>query len=309
MNPAISVIICTHNPRAAYLDRVLEGLRCQTFPLERWELLLIDNASAPSLPASLAPAWHPAARVIAEPTPGLGSARVCGMAHAVAPLLVFVDDDNVLEPDYLETAARIAEEWPRLGVWGGQSIGEFEAPPPAWAEPYLGYLALRTLDEDTWSKIPFDKQTFPFGAGMCVRRNVAERYREIAGAQGGQRLALDRKGAHLYGAVDLDISLTARDAGLGSGLFTGLRLVHLIPAARLTEDYFLRLLEDLAYSQTWMEHIRGFPKKTECRSEFLFRRYKLLRTDARSRRLALAGERGVATAEREIRAAAGGGSE
>ena len=45
-----SVIICTHNPRENYLRRVLEALRAQTLPPAQWELLLIDNASAKSLP-------------------------------------------------------------------------------------------------------------------------------------------------------------------------------------------------------------------------------------------------------------------
>lgn len=305
MNPEVSVIICTHQPKLHYFERVLESLRLQTLPPECWELLIIDNASAPPLPASLAPAWHPAAQIIAEPQPGLGSARVCGMAHSTAPLLIFVDDDNVLDPDYLEVAVRIARDWPMLGVWGGQQIAEFETPPPKWAEPYLGYLALRTLDEDVWSRIPFDKRTLPFGAGMCVRRCVADKYREITGANGSQRLTLDRQGNHLYGAVDLDISLTARDSGLGSGLFQDLKLLHLISAGRLTESYFLRLLEDLAYSQEWMEHLRGFPRKTEDRSDLLFRRYKLLRTEARARRFAQAAEQGAALARREILAIEG----
>jgi glycosyltransferase involved in cell wall biosynthesis len=45
MRPHLSVIICTHNPRKDYLERVLKALQEQTLPSESWELLLIDNAS------------------------------------------------------------------------------------------------------------------------------------------------------------------------------------------------------------------------------------------------------------------------
>ena len=38
-----SVIICTHNPRPDYFARVLDGLRNQTLPMHRWELLIVDN--------------------------------------------------------------------------------------------------------------------------------------------------------------------------------------------------------------------------------------------------------------------------
>jgi glycosyltransferase involved in cell wall biosynthesis len=41
----VSVILCTHNPRPDYLDRVLASLRGQTLPAEQWEFLLVDNAS------------------------------------------------------------------------------------------------------------------------------------------------------------------------------------------------------------------------------------------------------------------------
>ena len=40
-----SIIICAHNPRFHYLERVLAALRIQSLPYEQWELLLVDNAS------------------------------------------------------------------------------------------------------------------------------------------------------------------------------------------------------------------------------------------------------------------------
>jgi len=49
----LTVAVCTHNPRAAFLARTLAALRAQTLASERWELLLIDNASSPPV----APAW------------------------------------------------------------------------------------------------------------------------------------------------------------------------------------------------------------------------------------------------------------
>ena len=62
----ISVIICTHNPRPDYLRRVLDALKAQTLPKERWELLLIDNASNEPLSGEWDLSWHPHARHIRE---------------------------------------------------------------------------------------------------------------------------------------------------------------------------------------------------------------------------------------------------
>src|SRR5688572_8492222 len=100
----ISVIICAHNPRPHYLRRVLEALRAQTLPLEKWELLLVDNASAEPLSGRVDLTWHPNARHIHEMSLGLTHARLRGIVEAGAGLLVFVDDDNVLKIDYLEYA-------------------------------------------------------------------------------------------------------------------------------------------------------------------------------------------------------------
>ena len=99
---AISVIICTHNPRPNYLRRVLDALRRQTLPMDQWEVLIIDNASRGRLTAATWDlSWHPRARIVREEEIGLSVARMRGMKEAAADILVFVDDDNVLDPDYL----------------------------------------------------------------------------------------------------------------------------------------------------------------------------------------------------------------
>ena len=54
--------------------------------------------------------WHPHARHIREDELGLTPTRLRGIAEAEGDLLVFIDDDNILTPDYLERAAAIP--WP-----------------------------------------------------------------------------------------------------------------------------------------------------------------------------------------------------
>jgi hypothetical protein len=60
---AASVIICSHNPRADYLGRVLQALAEQTLSKTSWELLLVDNASHQPLEKSWDLSWHPRARM------------------------------------------------------------------------------------------------------------------------------------------------------------------------------------------------------------------------------------------------------
>ena len=177
--PVISVIICTHNPRPDYLTRVLEALRAQTLPVDRWELLLVDNASEQPLGGRFDLSWHPHARHVREEKTGLTHARLCGIAAAQADLLVFVDDDNVLRRDYLEAALKIAADYPQIGAWAGSCIPEFEVEPPAELRPWLAGLVIEKLKTPLWARLPRGSEATPPGAGMTVRRKVALRYREL----------------------------------------------------------------------------------------------------------------------------------
>src|SRR5262245_51400394 len=143
-----SVIICTHNPRREYLQRVMNGLKSQTLSPRDWELLVIDNASdVPLTPDAWDLSWHPRSRHFREDELGLAPARRRGMREATGDILVFVDDDNILAADYLARAVCIGSEWPMLGVWGsGITSPEFEVEPPAELIDYLGNLALRKND-------------------------------------------------------------------------------------------------------------------------------------------------------------------
>jgi glycosyltransferase involved in cell wall biosynthesis len=124
MTCALSVIICTHNPRADYFAKALAGLRAQE-PLavgQRWELLIIDNASDPSLASQIDLSWHPDARIVQEPRLGLTFARLRGCEEARNAILVFVDDDNILAPDYLRRAVERFMPTGAVSIWPSAAI-------------------------------------------------------------------------------------------------------------------------------------------------------------------------------------------
>src|ERR1700674_5079960 len=117
MQPSLSVILCAHNPRPDYLRRALDSLRSQTIQPDRWEFLLVDNASQDKLADMWDVSWHPRARHVREDELGLTAARLRGITESSGDLLVFIDDDNVLAADFLEQAAAIHARHPFLGVF------------------------------------------------------------------------------------------------------------------------------------------------------------------------------------------------
>jgi glycosyltransferase involved in cell wall biosynthesis len=251
----ISVIICSHNPRPDYLGRVLEGLKAQTLSRAEWELLLVDNASRRRLADAWDLSWHPYHAHVREDELGLTLARLRGIRESSGSLLLFLDDDNLPAPDYLERAVTIEQMYPHLGVVGAGTLEpEFEIAPAPELIPLLGRLALRTSPCSLWTNNPKDAQCVPWGAGLCVTRSIAAAYVQII-----ERLkisqVLDRHGERLFCGGDDLFSWVAARSGSGFGVFPELRITHLIGGHRLNRAYFLRLVHDHAYSHGILNYL------------------------------------------------------
>ena len=251
--PCLSVIMCTHNPKLPLLERAVAAVRGQAYPLSSFEFLIIDNCSENPVPGSFA-SWQPKGRVLCEQKLGLTHARLRGIRESVGELIVFIDDDNILDPDYLNVAAEIAVTHRQIGAFGASMKAEFEVPPPISILPYIEYLACSELARDCWSS--FDsKWATPSGGGLCVRRPVAERYVQTI-AEDPLRKALGRSGKRLSSGEDHDLALTATDMNFGVGRFSRLRLTHVIPRERLTEEYIIRLYAGIGQCTKVLEAVR-----------------------------------------------------
>jgi glycosyltransferase involved in cell wall biosynthesis len=296
----LTVIICTHNPRREVLAETLAALRAQTLALARWELLIVDNASTNGVPAALDLGWHPCVRRVHEPVPGIAAARHRALAEALrgdGRVLLFVDDDTLLAPDYLSTGLAIGARDPRLGCWGGQLLPRYEVEPPDWFPPFQKYLAIFPLDRDLVAdSFNGNHDYLPPTAGMFLLRRLAAHYFPLSTAH-PLRLML-RHGE------DTDLALSAYDCGLRTGRFQALRLVHLIPRERVTLEYLERLLEGICAGVLIVDFLRhrGLPPKPGLWLR-LRRRWQVLRLPERPSRLLAAELRGERRARALIAAA------
>jgi glycosyltransferase involved in cell wall biosynthesis len=239
----LTVAICSHNPRREYLDRVLAALRRQTLSTSEWELLLVDNASKEPL-RSCDLTWHPHHAHIREDVLGLTPARVRAIQETRTDIIVFVDDDNVLDPEYLQRVIAISARHPHLAVFGAGVIEpEFEVAPSPKVKPWLPYLAVRSIEADYWTSDPRDFRSVPCGAGLCVRRSAAHAYVEWIDALEITHV-LDRVGERLLAGGDDLFSIVAIRAGSGVGVFSELRMTHLISKKRVVAAYLRRLVHD-----------------------------------------------------------------
>lgn len=254
MGISITVVVCTKDPPPERLRGVIEALKVQTLDSEEWGLIVVDNASEVPLASWLDLSAFPHARIVVESIPGLTPARLAGIRESSGDLL-FVDDDNLLSPEYLERSVRHLAEKPWVGAFGGSIELLFEASPPEWTRMFHGMLAERKIDRDVWSNAYTGNPAVPCGAGMIVRRAVADAYARRT-AEDPNRQSMDRRAGSLISDGDTDLALTACDVGLGCGQFVDLRLRHVIPQGRLEVAYLERLAYAMAYSGLLLRQLR-----------------------------------------------------
>jgi glycosyltransferase involved in cell wall biosynthesis len=297
----VSVVIPTHNPREDYLARVIAALRRQTLPREQWELLVVDNASREEVKGRLDIGWHANARVVREEALGLTNARLRGFAETTGEVIVLVDDDNVLAPDYLEQVVRISREYPFLGTWSGALELELEPRSPKPVEQLRHLLCERKPTRDVWSNDRSNFVATPWGAGECIRRTVAGAY-AMKVEREPRRRQLDLQGEQLVYGGDTDIAYTGLEMGLGMGVFTSLRITHLTPKSRCTEEYLLKNYEAHAYSEVlhhWVEHGTIPKRRTDLRGRLGVLARRILGSPL-ERKMIAARQRGLSRGEQFV---------
>ncbi len=201
--PSLSIAICTKD-RAERLSRLLSSLiaPCESSPFASTEVLVVDNAPSDASTAK-AVAKFPKMRLIVEPKGGLNFARNAALLAARGKLLAFLDDDVVIDRDWLEGLAMAFRSRPDAGGFTGLVL-----PYKLDTEARIAFESRggfgRGFTRREWHCTSFHYDLHPVGAGLmgagCNMAFDASLLRSI----GGFDEALDT-GAPLPGGGDLDI--------------------------------------------------------------------------------------------------------
>jgi len=264
MNSAhISVIICTFNPRDDNFPECLDGLYVASLERMPDEIIIIDNNSDHAVEENthaikFISKMSAKVKIIKETIQGLTPARLRGISESNGDLLIFIDDDNVIDKSYIKVAEQIFISHPFIGAFSGQVKLKFEKEPGTWLKKYYGLLVYREFEKNSWSNLYNNADTMPAGAGLCVQKDVAVYYLNLH-EQKKRTIQLDRSNGSLMSAGDNDLAMCACDIGLGVGLFKDLILIHLIPEFRTTKSYIKKLAYGIYYSGTILYQLRGLP--------------------------------------------------
>jgi GT2 family glycosyltransferase len=232
-----TILICTYN-RAAYLAATLDSLgQTPADPGFTWDVLVVDNNSADDtrgVVESRRARFPVPLRYLFEGRQGKSNALNTGMSAAHAAIIVFTDDDVQVGADWLGSAVRPLLERSDIDYTGGPVAPIWEAPPPPWLDPsgnLGGTIAVK--DHGAEAFVFEDRLKTPLGVNMAVKRALIETI-------GGFRPDLGRNGKALLGQEQAEFFYRSRAVGARGLYVPEMGLQHVVPAARLTREYFRR---------------------------------------------------------------------
>jgi glycosyltransferase involved in cell wall biosynthesis len=224
-------VICTYN-RARLLRQTLEQLSRMRLPADlRWELIVIDNNSSDD--TAIAPAEFVdrlPVRVVSEPRQGKTWALNRSLTEAAADLIVWTDDDVLVDEDWLGAFLMAARRFPDAAVFGGPIAPWFPEPPdPVLLEAFPvvrgGFCGVDYQLAEGVIQEPYRVH----GANMACRRS------RIGSAS--YNVTLGPSGTQWMGNDDTTFVEAARAEGGSVVWVPGMSVSHYVDPARLEIGY------------------------------------------------------------------------
>jgi glycosyltransferase involved in cell wall biosynthesis len=240
----ISVIICTYN-RDKYLYDALQHVSANDFPTDAYEIVLINNNSTDNteMECERFKTDFPSVRFryFVETKQGLSHARNRGIRESNGDVLVFLDDDSFVKPDYLKNLQRQLEKHPEASAFGGKITPIFESgKTPKWLCRW-NYSWVSAIDKGD-VVVPFEGSSYPIGANMGFRKSCLDQV-------GDFNTELGRSKKNLIGGEEKDIFNRAKSTNLTILYFPDIQVEHVIPPQRTTKEYIAKMGQGIGMSE------------------------------------------------------------
>ena len=237
----LSVIVCCYNSEHLLNDTLSHLANQVTNNNLDYEVVLVDNNSTDQTAKNAREIWgqlytSTSLTIVTESQPGLSYARKKGVLVSKGDYIIFCDDDNWLQEDYLQIAYDFMNENPNVGALGGQSVGVLEIEEPTWWEKEKNNYAVGKQAENSGD---ITNRGYVWGAGIVLRKKVMlELYNS-----GFISLLSDRKGTILSSGGDSELCKWLLLMGYKLWYLEVLQFKHYITGNRLTDIYLKKLLE------------------------------------------------------------------
>lgn len=234
-----SVILCTYNRRNFVLS-ALASLRRQTLSYQQFEVIVVDNGSTDGTfavvqnyvhanPLHTQAAEHTwQVQCLYEPHNGLAYARNKGLQAAAGEIAVFLDDDTMADPKFLEHLLSAYQET-KADAIGGKVVLRLEGPRPHWLTDdlfdLLGYF------EPAQTRIPLPEALSFSSCNFSVRLDVLQ-------VMGNFSPFLSKR-LHVPASMEIiDLCQRLQTAGYHLWYEPQAVITHRVPPARLQRPFF-----------------------------------------------------------------------
>jgi len=246
----ISVIVCCYNSAGRLRETLIHLSKQELAYAISWEIILVDNNSNDNTPTVANVLWYSFKKdipfkVISENKQGLAYARRKGIDESQYDYLLFCDDDNWLDKNYLQLAFEILENNQGIGMAGGQSEAVLEIEMPGWFERGKGSYVVGEQAEKSGL---LTNRTYLWGAGLVVRKSVLLK----AAKFDFESYLRDREGEDLSSGGDSELCNWALLLGYQLWYDQRLKFKHFIPKGRLSVKYANSLNEGFIKASYWL---------------------------------------------------------
>ena len=249
----LSIIISTYN-NAQSLVRTLASVAEQEADKSVWECVVVNNASTDNTEALFQEfaSQHQELnlRLVNEPKQGLSYARNCGIAESKGDILVFIDDDETVNREFVSAYIDIFDNHGAF-VGAGAVVPRYDSARPKWMSYYTEKMIANPINLGN-EVVTITSTITPAGGNMAFNREIFNLY-------GGFNTALGRKGEALLGGEENDMFDRVRSLGERVSYVPNAVVYHHIADKKLTPDYF----DKLAYGVGVSKRLRAEHNGTE----------------------------------------------
>jgi GT2 family glycosyltransferase len=148
------------------LEQCLERLVAQDYPIDRYEVIVVENGvERPTLDiGAFAAKGAPVIRLLTSRPRDANTARNTGIAAGAGDPIVLIDDDSMAPPSWLRALVQGAMRHPDAGCLGGPVLACYASSPPRTCAAHE--LAGASLDEGSKEREIGEV----WGCNMAVRR-------------------------------------------------------------------------------------------------------------------------------------------
>ena len=214
----LSITICTYN-RIEYLKKCLKSILDQTQGSEIIEINIIDNNSTDTTKDYVTELQKqfPEVNYFVEKRQGISYARNLSFEVCKGMFLAFVDDDAVINKNWLEALLNELKNQNEDIIYGGPIYPNFESVPEDWIDK--DYFIRKFKDTDGFLGTIKSKEGFS-GGNMCIAKNLflkSEKFNTEIGMTGGNlglgeepdffyKLIMKNKDVKLYNICEMSIT-------------------------------------------------------------------------------------------------------